>query len=50
MSIYSCNTIEIRLMSTMWICNMDDYVTEVNIAVREDGSQLVYLISSYKPP
>jgi hypothetical protein len=31
-------------------CNMDDYVTEVNIAAREDGSQSVYLISSYKPP
>jgi hypothetical protein len=29
---------------------MDDYVTEVNIAAREEGSQLVYLISSYKPP
>jgi hypothetical protein len=25
---------------------MDDYVTEVNIAAREEGSQLVYLIQA----
>ncbi|HYV51668.1 MAG TPA: hypothetical protein VE971_00085 [Candidatus Eisenbacteria bacterium] len=32
----------------MWICDIDDYVTEGIIPAREEASQLVYLIFSYK--
>ena len=35
-------------MSRMWICDIDDYVTEGIIAARDEASQLVYLIFSYK--
>ena len=31
-------------MSRMWICDIDDYVTEGIIAAIDEASQLVYLI------
>ena len=33
-------------MTRMWICDIDDYVTEGIIAAIDEASQLVYLIFS----